>query len=74
MALSKTDLLIVNGILFLEIMKRLDMGYDYLIYACSEVWFNNWTMVPDQASSEKSPIGRLFGIWCLDFAFIDYLG
>lgn len=35
--------IIIEGIMLLDVLKKIGMSQDYLIYACSSMWYDDWT-------------------------------
>jgi len=41
--LEKSQPIIIEGLMFLDVAKKIGIQQDYLIYACCDLWFYHWT-------------------------------
>lgn len=40
---QKSKPVIIEGIMLLDVLEKVDVSQDYLIYACSSMWLDDWT-------------------------------
>lgn len=40
---QKSDPVIIEGIMLLDVLEKVGVNQDYLIYACSSMWLDDWT-------------------------------
>lgn len=40
---KKPELIIIEGVMLLDVLEKMEVNQDYLVYACSNMWLDDWT-------------------------------